>query len=162
MLYGQVETAYVKIIPNKKIEVPVARGGGMKNIYPNFFEAGYLSGRSFHSHQGYQELLKVIGVVREKLKHSSDGLKAVDFKISIPPEKKQELKNVLAEGDSKRALEMQLKLTANSSLYDNVIMLFNQYSRVETEKILGIIDEKTSDLRINKTNEGIIKIINNL
>ena len=50
-----------------KISVPDVRGGPA-SVYKNYIEAGYLSGRTIHSHQGYTELLKVIGRVRNLVK----------------------------------------------------------------------------------------------
>ncbi|MEW8294039.1 MAG: hypothetical protein AB2715_05215 [Candidatus Thiodiazotropha sp.] len=62
-LYGAIEKKYREITGDLKV---VVEDKGNKNTYPNYFEAGYLSGRTFHSHQGYQELLKVIGRVRNE------------------------------------------------------------------------------------------------
>jgi hypothetical protein len=66
-LYGAIEKKYRDITGNLKI---VVEDRGNKNFYPNYFEAGYLSGRTFHSHQGYQELLKVIGRVKNEVKNN--------------------------------------------------------------------------------------------
>ncbi len=60
--YGEVEDIYSEIIGNQKVSVPKIRGG--ESQYPNYFEAGFLSGRTIHSHQGFSELLKVIGRVK--------------------------------------------------------------------------------------------------
>ncbi len=59
--YGEIEDIYNEIIGNQSVSVPT-RGGTSQ--YPNYFEAGFLSGRTFHSHQGISELLKVIGRVK--------------------------------------------------------------------------------------------------
>lgn len=60
-LYGAVETVYKQCTGNLKVKVK-ERGGF--DIFPNYFEAGYLSGSSIHSHTGYQELLKVMGRIK--------------------------------------------------------------------------------------------------
>lgn len=62
-MYGTIQTSYIKITGNKNIEVPGA-GNQTKSTYNNYFEAGYLSGRTFHSHQGYTELLNVTGQLK--------------------------------------------------------------------------------------------------
>ncbi|MCK4559766.1 MAG: nucleotide-binding protein [Calditrichia bacterium] len=62
--YGEVADVFDEIIGKQRIEVPV-RGG--KSNYPNYFEAGFLSGRTIHTHQGKTELLKVIGSVKTLL-----------------------------------------------------------------------------------------------
>jgi hypothetical protein len=56
--YGSVRNMYRRFTGN--MEVPVENYGSL-NLYWNYFEAGYLSGRTFHAHQGRQELLTVIG-----------------------------------------------------------------------------------------------------
>jgi len=62
-VYGEVADAFVEVVGKQKIEV---RGRGGISRYPNYFEAGYLSGRTFHAHQGYTELLKVIGIIKTR------------------------------------------------------------------------------------------------
>lgn len=62
-LYGEVEDMYKRHGGAQRVEFD---DRGHKMVYPNFFEAGYLSGRSFHDTEGYRELLKVIGRVRQE------------------------------------------------------------------------------------------------
>jgi hypothetical protein len=63
-IYGKVAYYYQKVTGDLKIQVPVAGvSHKLNDSYPNFFEAGYLSGRTFHQHQGYVELQKVIGII---------------------------------------------------------------------------------------------------
>ena len=64
-VYGEVEDVYGEIVGRQRIDVPNGGGPG-SSMYPNFFEAGFLSGRSIHTHQGRTELLKVIGQVRRR------------------------------------------------------------------------------------------------
>lgn len=59
--YGEVADVFEEVIGKERVEVPV-RGG--KSYFPNYFEAGFLSGRTIHAHQGMMELLKVIGKVK--------------------------------------------------------------------------------------------------
>lgn len=62
-VYGEVSDLYSEVAGPQRVEVPTGRAPG-SSTYPNFFEAGFLSGRSIHTHQGRTELLKVIGQVR--------------------------------------------------------------------------------------------------
>src|SRR5688500_5974608 len=61
MAYGEVEDVYRHFAGDSKVEVSDA---GHKKIFRNFFEAGWLSGRTFHSTEGQRELDKVVGRVR--------------------------------------------------------------------------------------------------
>lgn len=69
-VYGEVEEVYRNLTGDMRIEV---KDGSNKDIYCNYFEAGYLSGRTFHSAQGYSELAKVIGRVKSKIGKTSAG-----------------------------------------------------------------------------------------
>lgn len=62
--YGEVADVFDEIIGKQGIEVP---GRRVKSKYPNYFEAGFLSGCTIHTHQGKTELLKVIGRVKTLL-----------------------------------------------------------------------------------------------
>jgi len=62
--YGQVADVFEEVLGKQRIEVPHAGRSGPASVYPNLFEAGFLSGRSIHTHQGKTELLKVIGKAR--------------------------------------------------------------------------------------------------
>lgn len=61
--YGEVEDIVEKIVGRSEIKVEI-RGSTPPTIYPNLIEAGFLSGRTIHTHEGYNQLLKVIGRVR--------------------------------------------------------------------------------------------------
>jgi predicted nucleotide-binding protein len=71
--YGEVADVFDEIIGKQGIEVP---GRGVKSKYPNYFEAGFLSGRTFHTHQGKTELLKVIGRVKTLLSVTQEAPQA--------------------------------------------------------------------------------------
>jgi len=60
--YGEVEDVIERIAGRMEVKVP---GHGGISIYPNYIEAGYLSGRTNYAHQGYTQLLKVIGKVKQ-------------------------------------------------------------------------------------------------
>ena len=62
-VYGEVEEVYKKYGGSQRVELVEGRH---TNVFPNYFEAGYLSGRTFHASQGYNELLKVLGRVRQE------------------------------------------------------------------------------------------------
>ena len=61
-LYGEVADVIEKYEGKDHIEVPI--GHDAKAVFPNYIEAGYLSGRTIHAHEGYTQLLKVIGKVK--------------------------------------------------------------------------------------------------
>lgn len=61
-LYGEVAHVVERVEGRAKIEVPIH--GNVSSTFPNYIEAGYLSGRTIHAHEGYTQLLKVIGMVR--------------------------------------------------------------------------------------------------
>lgn len=66
--YGAVEEIYKHFAGNQKVELVE---GQHRKVFPNYFEAGYLSGRTFHATEGRRELLKVIGRVRAELSSRS-------------------------------------------------------------------------------------------
>ncbi len=67
-VYGGVEEVYKQYAGAQRVELV---DGKQKHGFPNYFEAGYLSGRTFHAHEGYQELLRVIGRVRAEVAKAS-------------------------------------------------------------------------------------------
>lgn len=70
-LYGQVADVYGEVVGKNSIEVQ-GLGGSMR--YPNYLEAGYLSGRTFHTHQGRTELMTVIGRVKSRIEMQSNSV----------------------------------------------------------------------------------------
>lgn len=60
--YGEIEDIVEQFAGRSEIAVPSINA--KPAIYPNFIEAGYLSGRAIHAHEGYAQLLKIIGKVR--------------------------------------------------------------------------------------------------
>ncbi|HUF37696.1 MAG TPA: hypothetical protein VMN57_04170, partial [Anaerolineales bacterium] len=71
LMYGELEDVFDQFLGTSQISVPSARGG-TTSIHKNYIEAGYLSGRTIHAHQGYTQLQKVIGKVRHLLKQPSN------------------------------------------------------------------------------------------
>jgi len=65
VMYGEVAEVIELIVGRNEIRVPVA-GDAPPMVFPNYIEAGYLSGRTFHTHQGYTQLLAVIGTVKQR------------------------------------------------------------------------------------------------
>src|SRR6266540_6742484 len=63
MLYGACEPIITQIVGIQKVSVP--SHGNVTSTYPNFIEAGFLSSRTFHRHEGLQQLRKVVGRVRQ-------------------------------------------------------------------------------------------------
>jgi hypothetical protein len=64
--YGAVEEVIERFAGRTEVHVPTF-GNVEPTVYPNLIEAGYLSGRTFHAHQGFNQLLKVIGKVKAVL-----------------------------------------------------------------------------------------------
>lgn len=62
-MYGEVEDVIESLTGRMDVQVPGHQGAMI--IYPNFIEAGYLSGRTNYAYQGYNQLLKIIGKVRQ-------------------------------------------------------------------------------------------------
>jgi hypothetical protein len=63
-VYGEVALAFEQVVGKLSVRVPPGPSGG--SVFPNYFEAGYLSGRTFYVSQAYNELLKVVGSVRAR------------------------------------------------------------------------------------------------
>ncbi len=64
LLYGEVEEIVHRFGGESRVEVPLDYGA-KPAVYPNFIEAGFMSGRTIHQHEGYSQLLKIIGRVRQ-------------------------------------------------------------------------------------------------
>jgi uncharacterized protein (TIGR02391 family) len=62
--YGAIEDVYRHFAKDQSVEVA---DGAHRKTFPNYFTAGYLSGRTFHETAGRNELLKVIGRVRAEI-----------------------------------------------------------------------------------------------
>jgi hypothetical protein len=74
MLYGECEETIHRFAGISRVIVPSFEAKSAE--YPNFIEAGHLSGRTtIHAHEGYAQLLKVIGRVRQAAEDPS-GLPA--------------------------------------------------------------------------------------
>src|SRR5436309_15123916 len=56
--YGAIEEIVERFAGQAAIKVDMV--GGQVSVYPNYIEAGYLSGRGLYAHQGYTDLLKII------------------------------------------------------------------------------------------------------
>lgn len=61
-VYGEVADVFDEVVGRRNVAVPIH--GSVVSHYPNYFEAGFLSGRTIHDHQGHSELLRVIGKVK--------------------------------------------------------------------------------------------------
>lgn len=65
--YGEVEDVYRHFAGDSKVEM---MDRGQKKTFRNFFEAGWLSGRTFHVTEGRKELDRVVGRVRAAVEDS--------------------------------------------------------------------------------------------
>lgn len=75
--YGAIEEIYRHYAGPKTVEVGDVLH---RNTFPNYFESGYLSGSTSHAHEGYQELLRVIGRVRAEAERAdAEGASVPDL-----------------------------------------------------------------------------------
>jgi len=74
--YGAVEDVYRHYAGDQNVTVEDSRH---KKVFRNFFEAGWLSTRTLHAHDGQQELVKVIGRVRAALEDEAPEPKKRPF-----------------------------------------------------------------------------------
>lgn len=80
LAYGAVEEVYRHYAGDQKVIVDEGRH---KNTFRNYFESGFLSGRTFHTHEGMRELERVVGRVRaeaedgESLAQPTDPIESV-------------------------------------------------------------------------------------
>lgn len=61
-LYGEIEGIIMNIDPIPIVKVPIHRGQFLD--CKTYVEAGYLSGRTIHTGQGYNQVVKVIGKLK--------------------------------------------------------------------------------------------------
>ena len=73
--YGAVEDVYRHFAGDQVVELSDA---GHRKRFPNYFTAGYLSGRTFHVAEGRNEMLKVIGRVRAEVAKHGDHPKPTE------------------------------------------------------------------------------------
>lgn len=65
--YGELEDLIERFTGRQAIPVEI-HGRVQPVVCANYIEAGYLSGRTFYAHQGYIQLLKIIGKVQQLAK----------------------------------------------------------------------------------------------
>jgi len=128
ILYGEAEETIRRFSVDSKVEVPQHHGGLKPAVYPNFIEAGYLSGRTIHVHQGYTQLLKIIGRVRQA---------ATDPNVPQPPPSVTALVQTL--GRFRECCQyIQVPPKNERDVQDILwIMLRSQYDRVDREDTLA-------------------------
>lgn len=124
MLYGEVSDLILGITGTSKIEVP--GHGNTVSVYPNYISAGLLSGRTHFRHQGYTEILSVVGKVR--------GLVNDPSVIEIPPT----IPNLIQTLNKFRAAcQYHQSLKSEKEVQDIIwIMLRPQYEMLEKEVVL--------------------------
>jgi REase_DpnII-MboI len=124
--YGEAEEIIEQFGGVSRVEVPMF-GSTKPSVYPNFIEEGYLSGRTIHQHEGYTQLLKIMGKVRQAAAAASAFPSAPSITnlvqalgrfreccqyIQAPPQNEREVQDILW------------------------IMLRSQYDRVDREDTL--------------------------
>lgn len=76
--YGAAEEIIHRFGGIAKVEIP--QGFGVTSTYPNYIEAGYLSNRTTHRLEGRNQLLKIIGKVRQLA--NDPTLPKIEFSIT--------------------------------------------------------------------------------
>ena len=69
-VYGEVADIFDRVLGKQEISVPIF--GGNQSVFPNYFEAGFLSGRTIHTHEGKAQLSKVIGAVKALIEEDEE------------------------------------------------------------------------------------------
>ncbi len=67
--YGEVADLFAQSVGHRTVNVPIY--GDLNTTYSNYFEVGFLSSRTIHRYEGYNELLKVIGIVNRQSSEES-------------------------------------------------------------------------------------------
>lgn len=125
-LYGEVEELVRRFGGENRVEVPLF-SGAEPAVYPNFIEAGFLSGRTIHRHEGYTQLLKIIGKVRQASAdpHSLPAPPTVTNLIQTLRRFRECCQYIQAPPQNEREVQ------------DTIwIMLRSQYERVDREDML--------------------------
>jgi hypothetical protein len=133
VLYGEVEETIHRFAGNSKVEVPLHHGA-KPAVYPNFIEAGFLSGRTIHRHEGLSQLLKIIGKVRQL----ADDPKPLPAPVTVT-DLIQTLRRV------RECCQYVQTPPSNEREVQDIlwIMLRSQYDRVDREDTLPRFGAKT-------------------
>ena len=78
--YGEVEDLVEQFAGRHNVQVS---SHGKVSNYPNYIEAGYLSGSTIYVHEGYTELVKLIGKVRQRINEPSAALEERSVSTAI-------------------------------------------------------------------------------
>lgn len=73
--YGAVEDVYRHFAGDQVVEL---NDGSHRKKFPNYFTAGYLSGRTFHDTEGRSELLKIVGRVRAEVAKEESSVQSAN------------------------------------------------------------------------------------
>lgn len=127
--YGEVSGVYGEVVPAQRISVPTA-GSRTANVYPNYFEAGFLSGRTFNQHAGKMELQKVIGAVRAKVQHGT-------AKVNVAPSGSRVF---IVHGHDEAALQSVARFLEKLGLPNTILREQPNQGRTIIEKFIDYSD----------------------
>lgn len=132
MLYGVCEPVITQIVGIQQVSVPV-HGNLMAN-YPNLIEAGFLSSRTIHRHEGLQQLRKVVGRVRQLAEDPGvpQAAASISQLLQVLNRFRQCCQYVVAAPQNERAVQDIIW-----------IMLRSQFDRVEREEQLPTFGVKS-------------------
>lgn len=74
---------------------------------------------------------------------------------------KKNIRNRLAHGDLKSALNILVE-SANDNLTNEIILLQNQFARVERDRILGVASLEDTEIRLNKITHSLLSLMDEL
>jgi hypothetical protein len=123
--YGALEDVIDVLFPPRKVELKYS--GGTSSVYKNHIEAGFVAGHPSYQWEGYRELLKVIGKLRER--------------VSNPASSRDERSITATVASLRRFRECTQYLTTppeNERAVQDIIwiMLRSQFDRLEREEVL--------------------------
>ena len=160
-LYGMVEDIYKGIVHNLRVEVPMAgTGNKIMSKFPNYFEAGYLSGRTYHRHEGKMELMKVIGVLKGKAKSAIKANTITTKNKLLNNEAKLKLKQEIAEGNIKDVIFKLIKeFEELTPIVNELFLFYSQYEEITKKEITDTETPEVIKREKNRINKGVFEFI---
>ena len=132
ILYGEVEEVIHRFIGTEN--VVVQSHGTHSETFPNKIAAGLLATRSFYLHSGYQQLLMVIGKVRQQAEDPT--IPQIEYSVSDLIRSIRRFRECCQYESEKPSNEREVQ----DILW---IMLRSQYDRVDREDVLPIFGVKS-------------------
>jgi hypothetical protein len=132
MLYGEVKDVVERFVGIQ--QVAVSPGGGAREVvYPNLIEAGHLSARTFHTYEGYQQILQVIGQYKQSLSSPRRTISTPSIEETL-----------MCLGRFRECCQYRKDVPSSERDVQEIIwiMLRSQHDRVEREETLPKVGSK--------------------